>query len=138
MGRDEMIVLDTHVLLWWLNGDPSLSSRARGAIRKEQEDENGLILVSAISAWEIAMLVQKERLALTMDVEDWLRVAAETDRLRFQPLDTELLVQSTRLPGAFHSDPADRMIVALARHLNVPLVTSDKKIRAYKHVRTTW
>jgi PIN domain nuclease of toxin-antitoxin system len=84
------------------------------------------------------MLVQKERLTLTMDVEDWLGVAAETERLRFEPLDTELLVQSTRLPGAFHSDPADRMIVALARHLNVPLVTSDQKIRAYKHVRTLW
>lgn len=133
-----MIVLDTHVLLWWLNGDSSLSSRARGAIRSEQEDENGLILVSAISAWEIAMLVQKERLTLTMAVEDWLGVAAATERLRFQPLDTELLVQSTRLPGTFHSDPADRMIVALARHLNVPLVTSDQKIRGYKHVRTVW
>lgn len=95
-------------------------------------------MVSAISAWEIAMLVQKERLSLTMDVEDWLGVAAETERLRFQSLDTELLVQSTRLPGAFHNDPADRMIVALARHLNVPLVTSDQQIRAYKHVRTIW
>ena len=133
-----MIVLDTHVLLWWLNRDPSVSSRARAAIRKEQEDDNGLILVSAISAWEVAMLVEKERLSLTMDVENWLSVAAETDRLRFHPLDNELLVQSTRLPGEFHSDPADRMIVALARHLNVPLVTSDKKIRAYRHVRTIW
>ena len=133
-----MIVLDTHVLLWWLNGDSSVSSRARGAIQGEQQDEDGLILVSAISAWEIAMLVQKERLTLTMDVEDWLGVAAEIERLRFVPLDTELLVQSTRLPGTFHSDPADRMIVALARHLNVPLVTSDQKIRAYKHVRTLW
>lgn len=131
-------MLDTHVLLWWLNGDSSVSSRARGAIQSEQEDEDGLILVSAISAWEIAMLVQKERLTLTMDVEDWLGVAAEIERLRFVPLDTELLVQSTRLPGTFHSDPADRMIVALARHLNVPLVTSDQKIRAYKHVRTLW
>ena len=133
-----MIVLDTHILLWWLNGDSSVSSRARGAIRNEQQDENGLILVSAISAWEIAMLVRKERLTLTMAVEDWLGVAAETERLRFQPLDTELLVQSTRLPGAFHRDPADRMIVALAQHLNVPLVTSDQKMRAYKHVRTLW
>lgn len=133
-----MIVLDTHVLLWWLNEDSSLSSRASSAIRNEQEDEHGLILVSAISAWEIAMLVQKERLTLTMDVDDWLGIAAETEGLRFEPLDNDLLVQSTRLPGAFHSDPADRMIVALARHLNVPLVTSDKKIRDYKHVRTVW
>jgi PIN domain nuclease of toxin-antitoxin system len=133
-----LIVLDTHVLLWWLNGDSSMSSRARSAIRKEQENEHGLVLVSAISAWEIAMLVRKERLTLTMDVADWLGVAAETERLRFQPLATDVLVQSTRLPGEFHNDPADRMIVALARHLNVPLVTSDQRIRAYKHVRTFW
>jgi PIN domain nuclease of toxin-antitoxin system len=133
-----LIVLDTHVLLWWLNGDSSMSSRARSAIRKEQENEHGLVLVSAISAWEIAMLVRKERLTLTMDVADWLGVAAETERLRFQPLDTDVLVQSTRLPGEFHNDPADRMIVALARHLNVSLVTSDQRIRAYKHVRTFW
>ncbi|NGX15998.1 type II toxin-antitoxin system VapC family toxin [Wenzhouxiangella sp. XN24] len=133
-----MIVLDTHVLLWWLNGDSSLSSRARNAIRREQTGEHGSILVSAISAWEIAMLVQKERLALTMDVADWLDVAAATEGLRFVPLDSDLLLQSTRLPGAFHSDPADRMIVALARHLNVALVTSDQQIRSYKHVRTIW
>lgn len=73
-----------------------------------------------------------------MDVEDWLSIAAETGRLRFQPPDNELLLQSTRLPGEFHSDPADRMIVVLARHLNVPLVTSDKKIRASRHVRAIW
>jgi PIN domain nuclease of toxin-antitoxin system len=133
-----LIVLDTHVLIWWLNGDSSLSPRASRAIRNEQEEEHGLILVSAISAWEIAMLIRQERLTLTMDVEDWLGIAAETERLRFEPLDNDVLVQSTRLPGAFHSDPADRMIVALARHLNVPLVTSDTKIRGYKHVRTVW
>ncbi len=133
-----MIVLDTHTLLWWVNGDSLLSPAANSAIQKELDDEEGLIIVSSISAWEIAMLVDKGRLALTMDVEDWLEVAAEIDGLRFEPVDNEVAVQSTRLPGGFHKDPADRMIVALARHVNAPLVTADNKIRAYKHVRSIW
>ncbi|GGX52184.1 twitching motility protein PilT [Saccharospirillum salsuginis] len=115
-----------------------MSPSANSAIQKELDDEEGLIIVSSISSWEIAMLVDKGRLALTMDVEDWLEVAAEIDGLRFEPVDNEVAVQSTRLPGDFHKDPADRMIVALARHINAPLVTADEKIRAYKHVRSIW
>jgi len=133
-----LIVLDTHALLWWLNGDSSLSSAAHSAIQKELDDEEGLIIVSSISAWEIAMLVNKGRLALTMDVEEWLEVAADIEGLRFEPVDNEVAVLSTRLPGDFHKDPADRMIVALARHVNAPLVTADEKIRSYKHVHAIW
>ncbi len=133
-----MIVLDTHALIWWVNGDSSLSTPASLVIQNEQEDEDGLILVSAISAWEIAMLVDKGRIALTMDVDDWLDVVKDIDGLRFVPVDNDIAVQSTRLPDDFHKDPADRMIVALARHVNAPLVTADEKIRAYKHVRTVW
>lgn len=64
-----MIVLDTHALVWWVNGNDQLSPRARKAIEKELA-EDGQILVSAITAWEIAMLVAKGRLALTMDIDD--------------------------------------------------------------------
>lgn len=133
-----MIVLDTHALIWWVSGDVSLSSAARSAIQEELDDAEGLILVSAISAWEIALLVDKERLTLTMDVEDWLDATAEIEAVRFVPVDNDVAVQSIRLPSAFHKDPADRMIVALARHFNAPLVTADGKIRAYKHVRSIW
>ncbi|UZJ43105.1 type II toxin-antitoxin system VapC family toxin [Marinimicrobium sp. C6131] len=133
-----MIVLDTHVLVWWVNGDSQLSENARAAIEHEQKAENGLILISAISAWEVAMLIEKGRLALSMSVDDWLDVVAEIESVRFVPLDVAVGVQATRLPGDFHKDPADRMIVSLARHLNAPLVTADEKIRAYKHVRSIW
>lgn len=133
-----MILLDTHALLWWVDGDSQLSSRAKAAIEREQESDEGQILVSAISAWEIAMLVEKGRLTLTMGVDDWLDTVSEIDGVRFVPVDTAVGIQATRLPGEFHKDPADRMIVSLARHLNVPLVTADEKIRAYKHVRSVW
>lgn len=131
-----MIVLDTHALVWWVNGDETLSEKAKAAI--EQEMVGGEIIVSAISAWEIAMLVEREKLVLTMDVGSWLATVAEIDAMRFMPVDVEIAMKSVELPGEFHKDPADRMIVATARKLAAPLVTKDEKIRAYTHVKTVW
>ena len=131
-----MIVLDTHVLVWWVNGDESLSKKAKAAI--ERELEGGQIIVSAISAWEIAMLVEREKLVLSMDVGSWLAAVVEIEAVRFIPLDVEVAVKSVDLPGEFHKDPADRMIVATARKLSAPLVTKDEKILAYAHVSTIW
>ncbi|MBP1315367.1 MULTISPECIES: type II toxin-antitoxin system VapC family toxin [unclassified Herbaspirillum] len=131
-----MIVLDTHALVWWVSGDATLSRKARKAIEKEMED--GEILISAISAWEIAMLVEREKLVLSMEVERWMNTVSEIDAVRIVPMDVEILVKSVNLPGEFHKDPADRMIVATARKFSVPLVTKDDKIRAYPHVKTIW
>lgn len=133
-----MIVLDTHALIWWVNGDSQLSPNAKAAIDHEQQDENGVILVSTISAWEIALLVGRDRLTLGMNLDDWLETVNEIECVRFVSVDNAVGVESTRLPGDFHKDPADRMITALARHYNVPLVTADERIRAYKHVRSIW
>ena len=133
-----MIVLDTHALVWWVNGGGELSTDAAAAINREQAPEDGIILVSSISAWEIAMLVGRDRLTLTMNVDDWLETVAEIPGVRFVPVDNEIGVESTRLPGEFHKDPADRIIVALARHFNIPLVTADDKIRRYRHAHTIW
>lgn len=133
-----MIVLDTHVLVWWVNGDNQLSVNAKSAIEKEIVAEDGIIVVSSISAWEIAMMVSADRLALTMGVDDWLDTVSEIEGVQFISVDNAVAVESTRLPGEFHKDPADRMIVALSRHLNVPLVTADNKIRKYKHVKSVW
>jgi PIN domain nuclease of toxin-antitoxin system len=132
-----VIVLDTHALIWWVASDPQLSAPARHAIEKERND-HGRILVSAISAWEIAMLVTRGRLQLAMDLDDWLTTVGEIDALSFVPVDVALGVQSVRLPGNFHADPADRMIVALARHYAAPLVTADRKILDYPHVTALW
>lgn len=132
-----MIVLDTHALIWWVNGDKQLSAKAKKAIETELSSE-GQVIISAISAWEIAMLVAKGRLALTMDIDDWLETVASIEGVSFVSIDTDVAVQSVRLPGEFHLDPADRLIVALARHLSAPLVTADTKIREYQHVKTIW
>ncbi len=131
-----MIVLDTHALVWWVTGDTSLSKRAKNAIARELA--GGEIVVSSISAWEIVMLVAREKLVLTMDVGNWLVTVGEIEGVRFVPVDVEIATKSVALPGEFHNDPADRMIVATARKLAVPLVTKDAKIRSYAHVKTIW
>lgn len=132
-----MIVLDTHTLVWWVTGDPQLSANASAAIASEQQD-SGQILVSAITPWEIAMLVQKGRMALAMDLDEWLAAVEGMDGVRMVPISSRVAVQSVQLPGNFHKDPADRLIVALAREINVPLITADEKIHSYPHVRWLW
>lgn len=132
-----MIVLDTHVLVWWVTGLTSeLSRKARVAIDKEAA--GGEILVSSIIAREIAMLVERGRLQLTMDVEQWLDIVIEIDAVRFVPVNNRITFKSVALPGKFHKDPADRLIVATARDAAATLVTADEKIRQYAHVATIW
>ncbi|WP_342706004.1 type II toxin-antitoxin system VapC family toxin [Burkholderia arboris] len=131
-----MIVLDTHALVWWVAGDPSLTKKARSAIDRARSEDT--LAASAISAWEIAMLVRNGRLALSMDVDAWLATVAQIDGMRFVPVDADIAAKSTVLPGTFHKDPADRMIVATARRLGAQLITRDEKIRAYAHVKTLW
>ena len=133
-----MIVLDTHAVLWWVNGDPQLSPNALAAIEQEMRRDSGVILISAITAWEIALLLEKGRITLSMGVDDWLDTLEEIEGVRIVPVDKATLVESTRLPGDFHKDPADRMIVALARHFNATLITADEKINDYRHVKTLW
>ncbi len=133
-----MIVLDTHVLIWWVSGATDRLSKPATAALEQALGKEASVFVSAISAWEAAVLIQKGRLVLSMDVEEWLSHAASLSELRFLPVDRHTAVQSVRLPGTFHSDPADRIIVATARRLNFPLVTADERIRSYQHVRSVW
>jgi PIN domain nuclease of toxin-antitoxin system len=131
-----MIVLDTHALLWWIEG-MGLSKHARAAIDQELEDE-GEIIVSAMSAWEVMLLVNKGRLGLAMEVSSWFERVRQINCVRLVPLDHKISIAAADLPGSFHKDPADRMIVATARSLSAPLVTKDRQIRKYEHVKTIW
>lgn len=130
-------MLDTHVLMWWVNGDSDwITDDATAAIAAASQ--SGEIVISSISAWEIAMLVSRGRLSLSMDVTAWLAALQQTETIRFVPIDNEIGVKSVELPGAFHKDPADRIIVATARKFGIPIVTADEKIRSYPHIRTIW
>lgn len=131
-----MIVLDTHTWLWWISNPEKLGTAAVSAIEQAIE-ENG-ILISSISTWEIALLVAKGRLTLSIDVRDWVRKTESLPFVRFMPVDNTIALRSVALPEEFHPDPADRIITATALTTGLPLITKDKKIRAYSFVRTIW
>lgn len=132
-----MIAIDTHVLVWLATGAHQMISK-KAMKRISEELANGQIWVSTISTWEIAMLVERERLLLSIDVESWLKKVGEINAIRFQPVTNKIALESVRLPGEFHKDPADRMIVATARTMGLALVTADEKIQAYPHVNSVW
>lgn len=91
--------------------------------------------VSAISCWEVSKLVERGRLTLPCPPHDWLQQALTYPGIRLIELSPRICVESTQLPGTFHRDPADQIIVATARVLDAPLVTVDAKILAYPHVK---
>lgn len=127
-----MILLDTHIWVWWVADDPALTDHRREQLRDHEPIGLG---VSVISCWEVAMLVAGHRLALPVPVDDWVRGALAYPGVRLLPLSPEIAIESTRLPDPFHKDPADRILVATARLLDIEIVTEDRKILAYPHVR---
>ena len=84
------------------------------------------------------MLVNRGRLALSLDVERWLALLACHPAVRMVALEPAVAVAATRLPEPFHADPADRCLVAQARALAIPLLSADSKIRSYAHVNSFW
>ena len=124
-----MIVLDTHVLIWAVNDDSRLGKTARQII--DDMTQHSRVLIAAITPWEIAMLAQKGRIALGNDVGRWISRALALPGVALAPLEAPISVDSVRLPGDFHADPADRMIVATARFHQVPLMTADQAILTY-------
>ena len=131
-----MIVLDTQAWLWWVHDPARLTPRAVRAI--ETAEKAGGIRVSVISVWEIAVKSELGKLELAMDVAAWFALAGSYPGLVVEPLAAQDAIASARLPGVFHKDPADRIIVAMTRRYGVALVTSDAAIRAYPHVTTIW
>lgn len=129
-----MIVLDTHVWFFWVND--SLEELSKNAIDSIQSDET--LGVSIISCWEIAMLVAKERLKLSMDVQSWVNQALKYPAIKLLNIDPEIAVLSTRLPGQFHGDPADRIIVATCMQYHSSLISKDKKIHAWGNINVIW
>ena len=127
-----MIVLDTHIWVWWVHDDPHLTSQQKQWL---QEYESQGLGVSAISCWEVAKLSEHGRLKLPLPVGDWMKQALAYPGIRFLSLSPEIAVESTRLPETFHRDPADQIIVATARIYNCLLLTADTKMLSYPHVQ---
>ena len=127
---DDAVLIDTHVWLWLAQGNDRLwETPGYFAIQKARE--SGGIFVSIISVWEIGLLASKGRILVRQGHRRWIERALQEPKLRLQPMTPGIALESSRLPGEFHSDPADRILVASARELNVPLITADARILAY-------
>lgn len=127
-----MIILDTHIWIWLTDKNPLLTQNYKNEI---QQNLSGGVGISAISCWEIAKLVEKNRLQFSISVEDWLTQALSHPSIILLPLTPKIAVESTQLPDNFHNDPADQIIIATARVYNCPLATYDAKILNYRHVQ---
>ena len=127
-----MIVLDTHIWVWWTQDDPLLPSAYKKHINAHL---TGGLGVSIISCWEIALLEAYGKIALPAPIESWLNTSLNAQHIHLLDLSPKIVVEANHLPGNFHRDPADRLIVATARIHGYPLVTVDGKIRNYSHVQ---
>ncbi len=126
-----MIVLDTHIWVWWIHNDPQLTDNFRNIIQRHEDEGLG---VSIFSCWEVAKLVELNRLILHYPIDKWLDTALRYPGIQLLDLTPRIVVDSTQLPGKFHRDPADQIIVATARVYDCPLLTADNKILKYPHV----
>jgi PIN domain nuclease of toxin-antitoxin system len=131
-----MIVLDTHAWIWWVSSPVYLSETAKRIIDEAVTGKN--IFISSISAWEVAILVSRGRLKLTMSAADWIAASEALPFFDFVPVSNSIALKSVQLPGVLHNDPADRIIIATAVSLGAILVTKDEQIRNYPHVKTAW
>lgn len=131
-----MIVLDTHAWVWFVSNPELLSKKAKRTIERAVVDKN--VFISSISAWEVALLTSKKRLLLSMEVADWIKKSEMLPFVNFIPVDNSIAVKSVNLSPPFHSDPADRIIIATAISLGASLITKDERILKYPHVKTIW
>ena len=121
-------LLDTHVVIWWLNDDRKLS-KAYARLLERSERSGTAMGISAITLWEIAKLVERGRLELTQSVGDSLEQLETSALVTILPLTGRVALESTRLGGRFHPDPIDQLIVATARCHGLTLLTVDERIR---------
>ena len=136
MGDEPLIVLDTHVLIWWLSGDASLSRAAKLAVAKAAKGNE--VVASAVSVLEIVTAHRRGRLRFAAPLEQWLADARRLPELRFEPVSAEIAQLAGSFGDDMHGDPADRIIAATAITLNVLLVSADGKLRASRAVKTIW
>jgi len=131
-----LIVLDTHVLVWWVAGTGRLSARAKRAV--DQRLRQGPLIASAITVLEIATAVRRGRLELGAPLEQWLADLGALPELRFEPVSVEIARRAGSFEDTAPGDPADRIILATAQTLHARLVTADERLQASPHVAFVW
>ena len=130
MEDDSKLLLDTHVFIWLMNGTAGKISKPRQKLISKKA-RLSMVYVSAISIWEIGMREAKSRIKFQISCNEWIKRALGTPGISLLELSPEVAVESSRLPGNFHGDPADRIIVASARVHGMHIMTADRRILDY-------
>lgn len=130
-----MILLDTHVWWWSLSEPEKLSDSALKKIEETKPDQRA---IASISIWEFAMMASRKKIEMKITPEEWLSYALEKTGIRVFEISPKIAIDVCNLPGDFHKDPADRIIVSTARVNNMTLVTKDEKILDYPYAITIW
>ncbi|NTV68106.1 MAG: type II toxin-antitoxin system VapC family toxin [Chlorobaculum sp.] len=136
MGGDEVIVVDTHVIIWDALRPELLSDNATKAL--SQANENDGILFCEISLWEIAMLVKKGRLSLGTSYQEFIRLVLLSKNYQLQGITPEIAELSTQLSEDINNDPADRIIAATSLVMGIPLITADRNLNQADSLTTIW
>ncbi|MBI3048692.1 MAG: type II toxin-antitoxin system VapC family toxin [Acidobacteria bacterium] len=130
---DDAPLLDTHAWVWWTGRAERLHAQEVAALDALPVDERPYLC--DISLWEVATLVMRDRLSLTSPLDEWLGHAAHPRSVRILSITPEIAAEIARLPSTLHRDPADRIIVATCRVMNLPLLTRDRRILRSRLVR---
>jgi len=125
------LLLDTHVWIWSQESPEQLGATAR----RHLEDPSNKLIVSAVSFLELAQLAHKKRICLKRTLGAWSRSAVENLGAQVSVITPDIALGAYELPAPFHSDPADRILVATAIHEQLTLLTADERILAYPGVR---
>lgn len=127
------LLLDTHAWIWWVDQDRRLGASTITALDRMPSGQRPFL--SDISLWEVASLVERGRLELDVPLSDWLEAAAHPRSVRLVPISPAIAAELAALPETFHRDPADRVIVATCRVMDLPLLTHDTRISRSRLVK---
>jgi PIN domain nuclease of toxin-antitoxin system len=128
-------LLDTHAWIWWIDQDRRLGAATIAALDRLPLEARPYL--SGISLWEVAMLVERGRLRLDLPLSEWLEAAAHPRSVQIVPITAAIAADVAALPASFHRDPADRIIVATARVMKLPLLSRDVRITRSR-LTTRW
>lgn len=128
-----MYLLDTNIWLWMVEEPSLIPAKMKDIVNNA---DNYPFFLSAISVWEVAKKVSLGKLGLSIPIQDWIDKATNDTYIHILPLSIQVSLESTQLPGEFHKDPADQIIVATARHHNLIILTADRQIQSYPYVKT--
>ncbi len=131
-----MITLDTHIIIWNAIKPEHLSKKAKNAIATANKTDG--IIISDISFWEIAMLINKSRLEIEIPYLDFINLIRASYNFQIKSITPEIADLSTKFPSQVNLDPADRIISATSILCNAPLVTADSNLRKSKTIKTIW